>query len=325
MPDALEVRVEDVRWALPVRRSNAHDTFTERAGLLLTLRSAGAIGRGVAAPLVGYGRDSLEAARGALHAMAVPSEVAEHGDLTTIEALAPSSPSAQFALLGAALAWRADRRGTSLVGELGALVEREPTSVSSAAWVEDRAELDREHARGFRTFKIKRRPSADWRTLVEHARGRGLGVRVDANGAPVPDEELAWLADQRVEFVEDPAPDVLERAWHDTPVPIAADLPLANVRDRQVLAALGRGVGVLVLKPTLLGVGRCLALADEARRRGAHCVVSHLLDGPIAWRLHAALACTLGGELAHGLGGQPILDPVDSGDPVDPVDPGSTE
>jgi hypothetical protein len=57
-----------------------------------------------------------------------------------------------------------------------------------------------------------------------------------------------------------------------------------------------------VVKPMALGLLDSLDVALQARRMGMAVVVSHLLDGPVAWAASSSLALALGaGGPAHGL------------------------
>jgi O-succinylbenzoate synthase len=72
-----------------------------------------------------------------------------------------------------------------------------------------------------------------------------------------------------------------------------------------------RAIAALVLKPTVLGPARTLALAGAARRAGVPAVLSHALEGPIGMAADIELALALGagaiGALAVGLDAHPGL------------------
>lgn len=133
----------------------------------------------------------------------------------------------------------------------------------------------------------------------------GVKLRIDANRRWPRDQALAMCARLTgdIEYVEEPC----ERAWElDLPVPVALDESLAELADREIP---WERIAAVVLKPTVLGIERCVRIAAEAKRRGVNVVVTHCLEGPIGTAACAELARAIGTPgVAQGLGPHPALD-----------------
>jgi len=188
-------------------------------------------------------------------------------------------------------------------------------------------------AAGYRTVKLKIDGRDPERALararaVRKASGPESALRVDANRS-LPDEPgalrlLRALASLDLEYLEEPLapprarpapdPEALRRL-RASGVPLAADESAADPDAARGLLA-SRAVDVLVLKPSVLGLGEALALAGIARRVGVALAVTSALDGAVARAaaLHLAaalpdpgLACGLatGGLLADDLAATP--------------------
>jgi o-succinylbenzoate synthase len=180
-------------------------------------------------------------------------------------------------------------------------------------------------AQGFSTLKLKvGRAREELASLVElrQACGTSLKLRLDANRAWNVEQAAAILPELvmlKLEFIEEPvsgyqlgAMSEASRLLDSSPVPIALDESL-QVSTAQAALEEGRipqATCALVLKPTTLGgFGRSLRLARAAKARGLKTVVSHSLEGPVAWAACAHLALALGSSgTAAGLGGHPGLD-----------------
>ena len=328
-----------VRLAATMRRyggetqlTNARAAWSQRSGLVLTLRGGGAVGQGEAAPLPGYSRETLEACAAALQAVrwdalrapGAPDEVA--GVVEAALAAAALAPAAARCALEAALwDWLGRRTGLPVWGLLGGAHAELPLSGLWAAG-SSVAELRR---RGVRVVKVKVGRAGDWAgelALLRALRDADLVPRVDANCAwPVAlaAQRLAELRALAPELVEEPLEGgLLAAAGVDAAglarggLRLAADESLAGAALAQLDAALAAGwLGALVLKPMLLGgIGPCVALARRALAAGAHIVVTHTWDGPIGLATAAALALALtstststGRVLAAGLSRHPGL------------------
>lgn len=320
----LQARIEEYRLPLGRAHTDAHHSFTERRGLVLTLKDEqGKHGQGEAAPLPGYSPEALDQARDELRS-ALP-RLAEDPPVDT--AFEGVSPSVRFALETALLdlaARRAKqplhallRQRFALTAPLGRsplalLIELLPGAEALRA---ARAAV----SQGFGTLKLKvGRPGAFAQELqaLELLRGElgaSLRLRVDANRAFSTAEVKARLFALRAvspELVEEPAP---LSDWSGSGVPIALDESLRDPLVPPPRALKECGVRVLVLKPTVLGgLGACLGLSRAATEAGLGVVVSHALEGPVGRAALSELALSLGArDLAHGLGepGRAFLEP----------------
>jgi L-alanine-DL-glutamate epimerase-like enolase superfamily enzyme len=197
---------------------------------------------------------------------------------------------------GAAMAWAewcavtdatARARGVSFASLIGNPAPRRDVAVV----VSDLAGAVAAVAGGARCLKVKL-TGPDVRAavaLVGAIRGAvAVPIRVDGNRS-FPDAAALCdgLAPLGLDFVEEPGP---------APLPgTALDESLADgdpaVRFR-----------ALVLKPTILGPDRTLALA-----RAHPAVISHALEGPVGMAALAELALVFGGELAAGVAPHPGL------------------
>jgi len=171
-------------------------------------------------------------------------------------------------------------------------------------------------AEGYETLKLKvagRPLPEDMVRLfaVRDAVGPAIRVRVDANGAwtePEARAALEALGGYGLELCEQPvAPEnteALARLSEQTPCPLAADESLALPKSTQHILNNPGTVGILVLKPMVLGgLLPALSLAREAAKRGMDAYVTSSLDGVIARAGAAHLAAALpSGRYASGLG-----------------------
>jgi len=165
-------------------------------------------------------------------------------------------------------------------------------------------------AAGYRTLKLKidgRVPERAFARVsaVRKASGPEIALRVDANRS-LPDAAAALrllraLAPLDLEYLEEPlapprshpAPDPeAVRRLRAVGVPLAADESAADPDAARGLLASGT-VDVLVLKPSVLGLGEALALAGIARRTGIRLVVTSALDGAVARAAALHLAAAL--------------------------------
>jgi L-alanine-DL-glutamate epimerase-like enolase superfamily enzyme len=146
-------------------------------------------------------------------------------------------------------------------------------------------------ARGARCLKVKL-TGPDVRAAIALVtairRATDVAIRVDGNRS-FPDAAALCdgLAPLGLDFVEEPGP---------TPLPgTALDESLADGDPAVPFTA-------LVLKPTILGPERTLALA-----RAHRAVISHALEGAVGMAALAELALVFGGDLAAGVAPHPGL------------------
>ncbi len=294
------------RFALPLRVAvrTAHGVMTQREGICVRLESEdGRVGYGEAAPLAGFGRETVEADE------AWCRRIGDRVDAEAIVAVPPELGSLARALEVAAATDEAPARHAYL--PVAALL---PAGRAALEKVEGLAEA------GFRTFKWKVgvADAADERALLVDLLARlpaGAKVRLDANGAW--DRRIAerWLercADWPVEYIEQPiapdmrgADDLLLGLAADYPTPLALDESLAGAGDVQRWLEAG-WPGIYVVKPSLVrGLGACL---DALERASAKVVFSSALETRLGARAGLRAAFGWPGEVrALGFGVWPLF------------------
>lgn len=276
---------------------------SERSALIVELVTAtGERFRGEAAPLPGMSRDSLDDARRVVRAFAqfLPFgvEATMQGLVELVGAVPAQSPSARFAL------------ETAVMRALG-ITAPPPPRVAHVVDTPDEARAA--IAAGAAALKLKVGEPFDIESVRSIARAApGVPLRLDANQAwprERVDEYLALLAGLPIEFVEEPCADTVELLATKRAVPLALDesiVALSLRRDLDLLAM--PGLGVLVLKPTLLGGAlACLGLAQRARARGIGVVITHALEGPIGTEAVRLVASLVDSPLAAGVADHPAL------------------
>ncbi|QRO01933.1 o-succinylbenzoate synthase [Archangium violaceum] len=230
-----------------------------------------------------------------------------------------ATPAARHAIEQSLLDLQAQRQGIPL-SELLSPKAREEVQVNALLGAQ-LPELLAEEARravaeGYTTLKIKvaGRPVREDEarlSAVREAVGPAIRLRIDANGGWKESEAilaLEALSGYGLELCEQPVAaedaEALFRLSNHARFPLAADESLAFPELRQVLLDRPGTVGILVLKPMVLGgLLPTLALAREAARRGMDAYVTSSLDGVIARAGAAHLAAALpSGRYASGLG-----------------------
>ncbi len=321
-------RLDEFARTLAAPFANARSSWAERKGLLIGLRGEdGRVGLGEASPLPGYSPDSLAEARAALEAFGRRGDLSLdwQGDWgarvdSLLESIPLQIPSARFAVETALL----DLVGQALGLPLHRLMGTAPGRVAWAGVIEASGRSGAlERARtlidsGVHTLKVKVDGGAGWPEAISFLRalrelaGSSVRIRIDANRTMSADElrdRLDSLSSVQPEFVEEPGdPDAVARL-SSVPVALALDESLHGGDAEARIAALAgarsraREYRFVVLKPTVLGgARRCLHLARAARSAGAGVVVSHTLEGPVAWTACAALALAVDdGRTAAGL------------------------
>jgi len=302
-------RLQHQRYRLPFRGTvrTAHGPWSEREGFLVRVEAeGGGVGFGEAAPVPGFGRETV-----ALD-FAVLAALGDTLDDVTL-AQVPSECGAVRQALAAALA---DARGEKPALRHAALgvAALLPAGRAVLAEIGPKAEI------GYRVFKWKVGVGevAEELPLLDDvcaALPAGARLRLDANGAWDRRQAERWLercAGRPVEFVEQPvaadargAVDVLLGLAADYPVPLALDESLVGEGD--VAAWLDRGwPGVFVLKPALMGETRAV-LASLARAKAA-VVFSSALETLVGARTALQAAFSWSGEpRALGFGVWPLF------------------
>lgn len=298
-------------FAVPLREpvATARGEIRARRGFLVRARGRdGLVGLGEAAPLAPWTEGlkecgaALEAAAELLDAPLGDSEEA----LEELDAFCrplTKAPAARHALALALLDLAAQRARESLGGylartRLGRSAEGGPVPVNAlvpALPPEAAAGRARELAlEGYRAFKLKLagtlEEDAARAAAVRDAVGPAAELRLDANAAWTLQEAPARLRALRAcapAYVEQPVPaddlEALRSLRKEAIVRVAADEAAASLQ--QALRVLdAEAADVLVVKPLALGgPDRAAEVLRDAKRRGVACVVTTLLDGPVAW------------------------------------------
>ncbi|MCC9598482.1 MULTISPECIES: enolase C-terminal domain-like protein [unclassified Rubrivivax] len=292
-------------------------TARPRVALRVALTAGALAGHGEALPLAGFSPDDADSVEDTLAALA-GSELALPAAGTPAArldaALAPHAarlartPSARFALECALLDAASQAEGRSAAEWLAGGRALQPVPVSVLLPDDERAPAvaAAAAARGHRVLKLKitipGRGNADEdrrlaavRAAADAAAGPGaVALRLDANGALASADapaRLAALAQHGVELVEEPCRGIPP----PLPLPWAADESLADPARVAALLALppARRPAAWVLKPALLGLARCLTLADAAAAAGIGLIVTHAFDGDTGFAAACALAQAL--------------------------------
>jgi L-alanine-DL-glutamate epimerase-like enolase superfamily enzyme len=320
----MKLEIERLEGVLNHSWSSAAASYSKRVGLRLRLSNVdGLMGFGEVAPLPGYSVEPLSKAFDELSSF----------ELNALEPVLGGTEPAQMARenhelhgLSAAARCGLEMALLDLVSRARGVAMHRLFTADAAASVSAAALVPWgpsaiEHAvacvhEGATTLKVKlaRDISGQLESLyaLRAAVGPEVKLRLDANGAPglAPADAArirGRIAELNPEFVEEPG---ALRDPEKNVFPVALDESLQSLGGADELA--GRvadtGASYVVLKPMLLGgLTRCHALALAAEDAGAKAVVSHLVDGPIAFAAYGHLACALSNGVAAGLGPHPGL------------------
>jgi o-succinylbenzoate synthase len=300
-------------------------TVTERHVAVLRLTGAdGAIGLGEVTPYPHQRSGGLADLVSVLELEARPrlEGCAIDAAAPVLEELESRLPAPALAAVDLALMdLRARRRNLPLADWLDRparrRVEVNATIATDAA--DEAAELAaRFVADGFRTLKLKVGTPNDRQRVsaVRNAAGPNTRLRLDANGAWLPDEaieKINALAEFGLELIEQPvkANDLagMRRVRESVPVPVVADEGVRDASDLRQHVRNGACDGVAVKLSQVGGISRANALVDQAGRAGLFCIVTSTLDGGVglAAGLHFA-AARPEIELACGLATQSLFE-----------------
>lgn len=311
------------RLSLRAPHGDARGGFGERAGVLLVLTDEdGREGIGDCAPLAPWS-PPLDACMPALE-----REAARLDGLEPCAALAatlarrpdPACPGPVRAGVEAALGFLCSaRRGVPLSTLLGGQSNR-PTALRVNATIDavdpDAAveQARRAAAEGFTAFKVKVgiEPARDGEVVrrLREALGSQALLRVDANGgwsvATFLDLAPALRA-ARVELVEQPLapaiaePGLLARLRREAGLRVGLDESLVDesLALRFIDAA---ACDAVVVKPTLLGLGTSVRIAEAARRAGLEVIVTGTYESGAGYAAALEVAAACGNAAtAHGL------------------------
>jgi len=303
------------RLRLRIPLQTAWGVLEERELVTVTLSyGADDFGVGEAAPLEPYDGVPLASVRAALDVYASVCESAAPdvppGELLEACRAERDLPQA-LAAIDCALWDLAGRRAGRSIAELISVEPARSIPVNATIGAEDRANAAAEAAAavaaGFDTLKVKVGVGDDAGRLaaVRAVSGRGIAIRVDANGA--------WAVDEAVAALRSLAPvglELAEEPVHGIPalraVRAEVDVPLAMDETAAQEGAAGSGATDAVC----LKIARCggitgvLRDAAAARAAGSTVYLASTYDGPvgIAAAVHAAAGLSAAGPLpAHGL------------------------
>lgn len=310
--------------------ATARGTITQRTTWVVEIvTESGACGYGEAAPLPGFGGEepelcaqALDKAVNALTSEAV-SRWLERGKADAplghlLEPLLAHTPCARHAIEGALIDLLAQSRGypvaaylaetclsgsSSVVVQVNALVD----GVEDARWAIDQ---------GFKTVKAKI-SGEPWRAAeraleLRAVLGSQVKLRLDANGAWIPDQALEFCARSNLaglELLEQPLDPMRANPLEELAMlrrragcRIAVDEGIRSAADVGRVGA-AQAADAVVLKPMFLGGWRpTLQAVQLARTCGLGTIITSALDGSIglAFAAHMAAACSLT-DYAHGL------------------------
>lgn len=285
----------------------------------LTLRYETSAGTflGEAAPLSGFGEDSLERARAALGALSSEQlqrgtdalcmwwndhgTCAQAGAWEPLRQLSPgSSASARFCFEMVCARAAAHASSTDLFGLLrseAGLTELKTSQVLDPLSPEFLTHYMEAYDQGIRTFKLKcgRALRAEVAAIERACTSRTFDIklRLDVNRAyslQAAGDFIRAVKGLPVEWCEDitnqPERWGALRTWG---IPLAVDEHLALAGQE-----VARHAETLVLKPMALGgFGACYRWAEWGLEHGKSCCVSHLFDGEVSFEATAALAFSI--------------------------------
>lgn len=314
---AIEWQTVGVSFKAPFRTSSS--LIDTRYSLIVWIETDdGVVGFGEAPAALMRGHSSLRFIATALETVA-PALLNRPLASAPVSAVPP--PALAFGLETAAFDCLAQSEGKSLSEFLGG--SPRPIEVNAVIGEGTPNEAERFAVKsaeeGFRTIKLKvggRDPSLDEECLsrVRQNVGRSVKLRLDANQAwPEPEAVLSLqrLAKYSPEFIEEPVTpadhDTLTRLRRTSPIPIAADESVENLRSAEALADAG-AVDFLVIKLARVGgISVARTIIDHARSRGLGIVLTSSLDTGAGLAAAAHLVAASDIPQACGLATGPLL------------------
>jgi L-alanine-DL-glutamate epimerase-like enolase superfamily enzyme len=283
----LEVAVE--RWPIAGRFTIARGSRTEAVVVVVTLRAAGAVGRGECVPYARYG-ESVESVVAHLESQRAALAAAAASDLGAVrDALQRALPAgaARNALDCAAWDLEAKWSGVPVVERAGLPALRSVTTAYTLSLGTPEAMgAAAAAARARPLLKVKLGGGGDAeRIAAVRAAAPQARLIVDANEswrAALLEENLAACEAAGVELIEQPLPAGEDAALvgRRTAIALCAD---ESVHDRAGLAALvGRYQAINIKLDKTGGLTEALALASEARALGLRCMVGCMLGTSLA-------------------------------------------
>jgi L-Ala-D/L-Glu epimerase / N-acetyl-D-glutamate racemase len=302
----LEVEPRVLRLHQPVATS--FGVVEHRSLLAVRLRAQdGTVGCGEAAPLEAYDGVGLEAVRAEIEAcrdVLADGDAAPRAELLDACRRRCSLPQS-VAAIDLALWDLAGRRAHLPVARLLAADPAPQVPVNATVGATDEAQAARRAqaavANGFRCLKVKVGVDGDARRVaaVRAAAGRGVAIRLDANGAWSVEEAVRAVrgfATRGIELCEEPVHGVeglrAVRTALEGRVPIAMD----ETATQPGAAGSGATDAVCLKVAGAGGISGVIDAARAARAAGSDVYLASTLDGPagIAAALHAAAALRVG-------------------------------
>lgn len=311
--------------ALPRPITTSHQTYSTRKGLLFVVRDRdGMIGVGDCAPLAGFSRETMAAAKATLKTIADTISLSTPGNIPAIPNLFDSiasdkkitharskTPSAMFAASTALWDLALKHRGQSLsqcVNALAALTVPVNGMLDDGEPSEMRAQAAKIVAGGRTSIKIKLGVGSPERDIERvnavAAISPEISMRLDVNGAWTDDvlrDVMPKLPLDRLEFLEQPL-----RPGHALTAKgicsrygcrLALDEELATIESVEWVID-NRICDVVVLKPMIIGgIHSCSQLARRATDSGLRVIYTS------SWESDIGIAATL--HLAAALGPSP--------------------
>lgn len=282
--------------------ANARSTWTSRRGIFLMLEDHGVVGHGEATPLPEYGGGTLEDAAEALAAAPIEELLGIEDPRLVLAAIDTPVAAARFCLETALLERLARLRQVPLADLLaGRRISEEVPRASFGGMLGSQTVVNGRPLK----FKVTGADLAQERTLLAALREKSptVELRLDLNG--VLDVERArraldLYATFGVRWVEEPVSGRALLELGDTAIPWLADESLVDESLADELVS-SDACGGVVVKPTLLGLGRARELAERALACGKVAIVSHAFEGPVALGACAELALSLGLRDACGI------------------------
>ena len=259
MTELLQYRRYELPFRVPMR--TARGPWKQRAGVIVRRENAaGKVGYGEAAPIPGFGSETLD------DGLALLASLGNRVDAARLAEIPVELPCLRQALEAATPTATMEQaeKTTPAAPEYLPLAALLPAGRPALAQIAPKADA------GFRIFKWKVGVGdlGDELALLDDLCGAlpsGAKLRLDANGAWERRQAERWLercADRPIEHVEQPvapdargAEDLLLGLAGDYPTPLALDESLVNAGD--IERWLGAGwPGVFVVKPMLLSAGQ---------------------------------------------------------------------
>lgn len=278
----------------------SRERISERRSVFVDIEHDGLIGRGEGSPIARHGETAvscLAALERMRDAVADVDPIDYASLIRSLWPLAAGEGAAMAAMDAALMDWVGKSRDMPLFRLYGAEpAAMPPTSMTIAIDTPEHVRELAKEASGFRILKLKL-GGADDRAMVEAIREvTDVPIRGDANEGYADPEtalrEIEWLADRRVELIEQPLPagKLDDMAWlkERSPMPLIADEAFSGPEVLSDLADAYHGINVKLVKS-----GGALAARDairEARRHGLSVMLGSTIESSLGIAAAAHIA-----------------------------------